>query len=266
MADYLNHMKDYWNNRFSSKNQIWGGAPSTTASHALAVFRSKNVCEILVPGAGYGRNSRMFSDAGLAVTGIEIADEAVAIARQHDPRTVVYCASFLDLPLAAAAYDAIYCFNLLHLFRENERRLFINKCRTVLRNNGLAFFVVFSDGEKSFGKGTQVEENTFESKPGRPVHYFNEQDLLDHFVGFTVLETGLAEDYENHGEEGPHTHLVRYIIAEKTSTNGRLSTTLQSGINIRTNCSMPGRRLTTIIMINHAEGRDRLAAQNHLQI
>jgi hypothetical protein len=47
------------------------------------------------------------------------------------------------------------------------------------------------------------------------VHYFGEADLREHFAAFAVLETGLAEDREDHGDEGPHVHVVRYLVAEK---------------------------------------------------
>ncbi|MCX6375275.1 MAG: class I SAM-dependent methyltransferase, partial [Armatimonadetes bacterium] len=82
------------------------------------------------------------------------------------------------------------------------------------RDGGLLFFTVFSEEEPSFGKGEKIEENTFESKPGRPVHYFTEYDLISHFSEFDVLETGLTKDPEDHGE-GPHTHQLRYIVARK---------------------------------------------------
>lgn len=216
MADYLNHMKNYWDGRFASESHIWGSSPSITAVHALELFRNNNAKRILVPGAGYGRNSKLFSDAGFEVTGIEISSEAISLARQYDPQTTFYLSSVLNLPLEKEKYDAIYCFNVLHLFRLHERKQFIEKCHYVLRKNGVAYFVVFSDNEKSFGKGQQVEENTFESKPGRPVHYFTERDLKDHFMMFSILETGIANDRENHGDEGPHIHQVRYIVAEKT--------------------------------------------------
>ena len=35
--------------------------------------------------------------------------------------------------------------------------------------------------------------------------------LLEHFTNLEIVEAGLAEDFENHGEEGPHTHILRYI-------------------------------------------------------
>ena len=215
MEAYVAEMQKYWNDRFANEGRIWGCTPSSTAFHALDFFQTQKTKTLLVPGSGYGRNSKLFSHAGFDVTGIEISNDAVALARQYDPKSTFFCASFLEMPLEKCSFDAIYCFNVLHLFRQNDRHLFVEKCFQVLKNPGFAFFAVFSDTEKSFGKGEQVEENTFESKPGRPVHYFTAQDLKDHFCKFTLLETDIAEDLENHGEEGPHAHLVRYIIVKK---------------------------------------------------
>jgi len=215
MENYLTVMKKYWDGRFGSEGRIWGFDPSTTAIRALSVFQPKSAITVLLPGSGYGRNSKLFSDAGLEVTGIEISSEAINLARAYDSRSTFLCASFLDITLAEESYDAIYCFNVLHLFRQQERSLFVQKCRHVLKKGGVAFFAVFSDKETSFGKGQQVEENTFESKPGRPVHYYTEQDLQNQFKLFSILDSGIAEDSEDHGKEGPHTHVVRYIVVEK---------------------------------------------------
>jgi hypothetical protein len=82
-----------------------------------------------------------------------------------------------------------------------------------MKNNGLMFFTVFSEKEESYGKGREVEKNTYESKPGRPVHYFNEDDLREHFENMEIVETGITEDPEEHGE-GPHTHILRYICVK----------------------------------------------------
>ncbi len=212
--EYLAGMAQYWNGRFAKEGDIWGDLPSSTAAYALNFFRHEPVKRILVPGAGYGRNSRLLSAAGFDVTGIEISEEAFRLARRFDPKTRFYLASVMDIPVEDTLYDAVYCFNVLHLFRRPERDLLVAKCYNALVANGLAFFAVFSDTEESFGTGAEVEPNTFESKPGRPVHYFTDEDLVDHFKAFTLIETGLQEDPENHGGK-PHVHLLRYIIARK---------------------------------------------------
>ena len=207
-------MEGFWDARFRKEGRIWGSDPSGTAAYALERFREHGVKSVLIPGSGYGRNSKLFSDAGFAVTGVEISETAVELAKKHDPLGTFYNASALDMSFLEGRFDAVYCFNVLHLFREADRIAFIRQCWEKLNDGGLAFFTVFSENEPTFGKGPEIEPNTFESRPGRPVHYFTEDDLVAHFCAFEALETGIMEDPENHGE-GPHTHVLRYILAVK---------------------------------------------------
>ena len=185
-------MNEYWEKRYRSEGRIWGESPSRTAEHALELFRKNKVKKVLVPGSGYGRNTRLFSSSGFEVTGIEISPIACAMAREFDTLSRFYNASALDMSFLSEKYDGIYCFNVLHLFREEERKLFIQQCVDRVKNNGLMFFTVFSEKEESYGKGREVEKNTFESKPGRPVHYFTDEDLREHFKSMEILETGIS--------------------------------------------------------------------------
>ena len=204
----------YWNQRFRKEGYVWGIASSPTAEYATSVFRKNGVKNILVPGSGYGRNTRIFSEAGFDVTGVEISDTACEMAREYDPQTRTHNGSVLEMPPAPGEYDAIYCYNVLHLFRKKERKLCLQQCADRVKDNGLLYFTVFSDKEPSFGKGQEVEKNTFESRPDRPVHYFTKAELLDYFKDFEIIDSGITEDPENHGE-GPHTHVLLYILARK---------------------------------------------------
>lgn len=174
-----------------------------------------NVKKILIPGAGYGRNSKLFSNQNFEVVGIEISEIAYSIAKEYDPKTKFILGSILDMPFNNELYDAIYCYNTLHLFLRAERIKIIKKGYNQLKANGFVFFTVFSDNEKTIGKGKEIEENTYESKPGRPTHYFTEEDIIEHFKDYFIIETGIMEDTENHGKIGLHTHILRYIFAQK---------------------------------------------------
>jgi SAM-dependent methyltransferase len=208
-------MRAYWNRRFIEGGRIWGDLPSGTALRAAELFRGEEVRKILVPGCGYGRHTEFFAGEGFAVHGIEISDVAIGLAGAADSGVVYFCGSVLDIPFSDDLYDAVFGFNLLHLFRAADRRAVVEKCAERLRPGGVLFFTAFSEKEPTCGKGMMVEEYTYESKPGRPTHYFTEADLRDHFAGLEILETGIVEDRESHGEEGSHTHLLRYIIARK---------------------------------------------------
>ena len=209
---------EYWDKRFLSEGKIWGDSPSKSAKIALKLFKKYKISSILVPGAGYGRNTKLFSDNGFNVVGIEISKIAFDIALHFDSKTTFINGSFLELPLLDKTYDAIYCFNLLHLFNEVNRREIIKKCKNVLQSPGYIYVTVFSEKETTFGKGKEIEPNTYESKPGRPTHYFTEKDIKELFNEFTIIKTGILREKENHGELGAHTHLLRYIFVKRTQS------------------------------------------------
>jgi SAM-dependent methyltransferase len=206
-------MNNYWDTRYLAEGKIWGDEPSLTARRALEIFQKNNVNKLLVPGSGYGRNTRLFSATGMQVTGVEISFEACRLAMDFDPATRVFNISALDMSTLRGRYDGLYSFNVLHLFREADRKRFIKECVKNVKPNAPMFFTVFSEQEETFGRGAEVEKNTFESKPGRPVHYFTEPDLKYQLRGMDIIETGLMEDQENHGG-GPHTHVLRYICVK----------------------------------------------------
>ena len=210
------YTKTYWDDRFKKEGKIWGDLQSRTAIYALELFRRDNVKKILVPGSGYGRNTKFFSTSGFEVTGIEISTVAYELAQKHNPLTRFYNGSVLDMSFDPNIYDAIYCFNLLHLFRKEERKTLVKQCTGKLKNTGLMFCTVFSEKETSYGKGKEIEKNTFESRPGRPAHYFTEDDLRGHFNNVEVVEIGIMEDPESHGGQ-PHTHILRYAYIKKPS-------------------------------------------------
>jgi SAM-dependent methyltransferase len=194
-------MKQYWNSRYLKEQKIWGNQPSKSAYYALKLFKHNDVKKIFIPGIGYGRNSKLFSNDDFQVVGVDISQTALTISKNFDPKSEFILGSILNMPFYKNLYDAVYCFNTLHLFLRSSRIEIIRYCYEILKKGGYIFFVVFSDKESSFGKGREIEENTFESKPGRPVHYFSERDII--------------EDQEIHSKAGLHIHILRYIFAQK---------------------------------------------------
>jgi 2-polyprenyl-3-methyl-5-hydroxy-6-metoxy-1,4-benzoquinol methylase len=206
------NQKDFWNTQFSNHRHIWGESPSRSARIAFSLFGQYKVNKILIPGSGYGRNSKFFSTSGLDVTGIEISEEACRLAREYDPDTKLYQGSFLDDNLVLDQYQAIYCFNVLQLFLKPDRIRFVQKCARLLCPNGLMFFTGISDQDASFGQGEEVEENTFAVQPDKILHFFTLDDLKMHFEGFKVLEVGNLEDQVSHTLYGLKSYQIRYIL------------------------------------------------------
>ena len=120
------------------------------------------------------------------------------------------------MPFEDIKYDAIFSFNVFHLFNRKDRQTVIDKCKSQLKPNGLIFFTVISELESGYGDGIKIEENTFEKK-GKPVHFFTDEDLKQHFSKFEIIESDLIDEPEQHGKEGKHIHKCRYILALNTS-------------------------------------------------
>jgi 2-polyprenyl-3-methyl-5-hydroxy-6-metoxy-1,4-benzoquinol methylase len=207
----LNH-KAYWDAQFSKHHYIWGETPSKSAEVALALFRKHKANKILIPGSGYGRNSKLFSTSGFDVTGIEISEEASILAREYDPATKVYTGSFLDDHFVQDSYEGIYCFNVLQLFLQADRISFIDISAKKLNPQGVMFFTGISDQDESFGQGQEIEENTFAVKPDKFLHFFTLDDLKEHFTGFKILEVGSVEDQVTHTLYGVKRYQIRYIF------------------------------------------------------
>ena len=204
-------MSEYWEQRYRGEGEIWGSLPSITVARADHHFSTQGCSRILVPGCGYGRNANFFQKKGYSVTGVDISETAVTMARKFNPKVEYVTGSVFDIDFDDGSFDGIYAFNFLHFLRERERKMFIQQHMKYLRSGGVGFFTVFSEEEKGFGSGTEVEKNTFEAKPGRPAHYFDKEDLINHFSIYTVLEDGIIEEPENHPPDGRHVHYLRYI-------------------------------------------------------
>ena len=202
----------FWNAQFSRYSHVWGETPSKSAEIALALFRRHGINKILVPGSGYGRNSKLFSTSGFDVTGIEISEEACTLAHAYDPATKLHNGSFLEDDFGQGPFEAIYCFNVLQLFLKPDRTRFVRKSARLLSPKGLMFFTGISDEDASFGDGAEVEEHTFAVQPDKILHYFTVDDLKRHFEEFEVLEVGDLEDQVSHSLYGLKCYQIRYIL------------------------------------------------------
>lgn len=206
-------MSDYWSRRFAQEGMIWGDEPSPTALEAREIFRQHKVESVLVPGAGYGRNTKVFSEE-FKTFGIEISGAALEIAAKWDPDCQFVLGSVLD-PCLKVKVDAVYCYDVLHLFLEEERHKLVTNCLEQLRPGGLLYFTSFSDADPNNGCGTLLEPGTYEYKLDKYAHFFSEADLRQHFQSTNILETGSYLETLQRPQGSTHQYILRFIIARK---------------------------------------------------
>jgi 2-polyprenyl-6-hydroxyphenyl methylase/3-demethylubiquinone-9 3-methyltransferase len=101
-------------------------------------------CRVLDVGCGAGFLSNYLAAKGAAVTGIDLAPDALAIAREHDSsgRARYIEADALSLPFADGSFDAVCAMDFLEHVETPGRA--IAEASRVLAPGGLFFFYTFN--------------------------------------------------------------------------------------------------------------------------
>ncbi len=115
-------MTEFWEENFRENKTMWGFIPSDSAIMVKDFFLKNNVRNILIPGVGYGRNAKVFIDNGIKVTGIEISETAIKLAKENGINIKIYNGSVTDMPFDNELYDGIFCYALIHLLDEEARK------------------------------------------------------------------------------------------------------------------------------------------------
>jgi hypothetical protein len=124
-----NEKPEFWENAFSAKQEMWWWNPADSTKRAAELFKKHELHTILIPGFGYGRNAGIFIENWCAVTGIEISETAVEIAKKHFGASIkIHHGSVSEMPFDRELYDGIFSYALLHLLDENVRNKCIEDC------------------------------------------------------------------------------------------------------------------------------------------
>lgn len=188
---------EFWEASFIDKQAMWGFEPAKSAVLTKDFFVDKSVKTVLIPGIGYGRNAQIFRAAGMAVTGIEIAETAIALARKYYGADMpIYHGSVTDMPFDERQYDGVFCYALIHLLDSSERAKLIRDCYNQLSENGYMVFTVISKAAHTYGQGTLLSKNRYEMFGGVKMFFYDREAIEAEFGRFGLFEiTEVAENY-----------------------------------------------------------------------
>ena len=195
-------MSEFWESVYRNNEKMWGEQPTDNAKTVLGVFQHHNVNTILIPGFGYGRNAKVFYDAGFDVTGIEISKTAIERARKYFGNYVtIHHGSVTDMPFDNKLYQSIYCYSLIHLLNKNERKKLIEDCYAQIMDNGIMVFVALSTNDKRYGIGEALEKNTFHSPNGLNLYFYDEVAIKEEFGDYNIIEVKEINEPEKNPNE-----------------------------------------------------------------
>jgi len=197
---------------------MWQFEPSDSAIIARDLFVRNGLKKVLIPGVGYGRNAKIFAESGLEVTGIEISETAIQMARENGLEFPVFQGSVTEMPFDSEVYDGIFCYALIHLLNQNDRRQFIKSCYNQLQPGGIMVFSMVSKNyQKLFNKGKLVSKDRYWMEKGLTVFFYDEDSVQKEFEAFGLVECREIDEPVKHMEnEEPMKFWL--VVCRKTST------------------------------------------------
>ncbi|MBE8719702.1 class I SAM-dependent methyltransferase [Sphingobacterium pedocola] len=184
-----NNKKEFWEASFIDKQEMWGFEPAKSAVWAKDFFVERAAKSILIPGIGYGRNAQIFRENGMDVTGIEISETAIALARKHyGTDMTIHHGSVTDMPFDSKHYDGVFCHGLIYLLDEIERAKLIQHCYDQLTEVGSMVFTMITKEAHTYGKGKRISKDRFEMFGGVQIFFYDKESVQSEFAKFGLIE------------------------------------------------------------------------------
>jgi SAM-dependent methyltransferase len=200
---------EFWEAAFSEKQLMWGLAAAASAVFARDYFARLGVEEVLIPGVGYGRNAQVFLDHGMSVTGIEISDTAIALARaQLGLQFPIHHGSVADMPFDGKRYGGIFCYGLIYLLDADGRAKLIRDCSHQLGHGGHMIFTVISKKAPMYGQGAKLGEDWYERLPGLKMFFYDASSIEREFGPYGLVELSEIDEPTHGGGSLPFINVV----------------------------------------------------------
>lgn len=188
-------MTEFWESNFADKKEMWGLNPAPAALLAKDFFVAQSLKNILIPGVGYGRNAKVFLDAGFQVTGIEISQTAIDMAHTHFGADLkIFHGSVTEMPFDDKKYDGIFCYSLIHLLDAAQRKKLIRDCYDQLSDGGYLLFVAIAKTAQTYGQGRFISKDRYEVFPGVEMYFYDEVSVNEEFGNYGLYDVTMVQE------------------------------------------------------------------------
>jgi 2-polyprenyl-3-methyl-5-hydroxy-6-metoxy-1,4-benzoquinol methylase len=202
MSDPIQQTIDTYDQMAESYRDRYLSQDSTTTRPMLDKFLgliasvTGSAQRVLDIGSGAGFDSKYLSENGCNVTGIDLSDSFLDIAREVAPKAEFLKMDIREISFDPESFKGVWaCASLLHLPRTEVPQV-LNVLFKILSNNGVLFLAMKS------GEGEKIETNKGEGNLDGAVRffsYFSEIELIDLVTkaGFQIIETTTSTNREN---------------------------------------------------------------------
>jgi SAM-dependent methyltransferase len=170
-----------WREKHSQ--ELWS-RPDEDLRSLLPLLRAEGVRRVLDLGCGIGRHVVMFAGEGFEVEAIDSSAAGVEYCRQwlqvEGLTATVALSGMSHIDFPDGFFDFVLSWNVVYHATRPSMMAVLDEIRRVTRDSGLAYLTFNSTKNSHYGKGVEVESDTFDDpKRDHEHHLHHYSDLRD---------------------------------------------------------------------------------------
>ncbi|MFX0066661.1 MAG: class I SAM-dependent methyltransferase [Candidatus Hermodarchaeota archaeon] len=162
----------------------------------------KETKRIIDLGCGNGNHVVFFAEQGFDVSGIDISEEAIEIARawlnMRDLKADLQAGDIENIPCPDQSFDVVISHAVLDHIPFEKAKKVMEEIKRILVPGGYVCISLRSIEDCEFGRGKEVEYHTFVLEEGYEKgviqHYFDFQEIKELFTDFKIFDLELHEE------------------------------------------------------------------------
>lgn len=172
-----------WNKSYEKKGQQWRGRFDLDKYAEHLNLEG----EILELGSGDGNTASQMLKKASNITCLDIAISSFQVLPIKDMPVRKIVGDARSLPLKNNHYSTIICRHVLTHARHGDELLILQEISRVLSTNGAILIEVFTPNDMRFGKGEQIEPDTFLRGDNLVWRFFTEEELKKHIENADLI-------------------------------------------------------------------------------
>ena len=207
----MNSLVNKWN-KLHQKSLLRTKYPSESVVRFMnscfpADLKNRHNIKILDIGCGGGRHVKLFAENGFATYGVDFSSTGIKHTNkfldEYDLTAKLENSTMIDLPYENEYFDAVISFGVFYYTDSVGMKKSIGELYRVLKMNGKAFINLRTINDYRFGKGKELEKNTFildikeTNEFNMTLHFLSEQDINEYFAGFKSINLEKNEFTKN---------------------------------------------------------------------
>lgn len=188
-----------WEKIYGEEGRVFEEVDDRVKNFINSFLRWKG-CRVIDIGCGNGRHCIYLAKQGYHTAGLDVSVHGLKIAKKWilEEKLIVHLVlgDMAFQPFKDASFDVLICMYTIYHAPIKKIMKSVNESYRILKDNGVGLFTLLSVEDQHYGKGKEIEKNTF-LQPERVLgtetqhlqchHYFNEEETRQVFSEFKII-------------------------------------------------------------------------------